>query len=345
MNTRKRSKCVVLVEALAQEIAAGILPPGSDFYTMEGLMRKYKISIVTANKVLRELKELGLLEVQKGRRSRVPAAGKPRPVKLSKPIGIINPGGEFFRQCRWRNALLQDIQQRIIAHGNQALWLPEDFDAAAIKERCAGLIYSNEQISEAAWRMALASGIPCVRLSFEMAGVNSVFIDYRPALDQISLHIAGANCRRVAFLAHDRESVLQATAWIQRRTQLLDTLREYGIGASECHYLTAMPCRGIKPEEWQPEPGRGDDKIAFIGFCGGSSGHIVQCMSRSGRQLHCDYEIYSLAFVDKEILIGFNTDMKYLLAAERMVDMLYRQCTTGRPQVGEAILAEFVTGN
>lgn len=343
MEKPRKSKRNAVLHDLTDKIRKGVYPPGSEFPTMEDLMLHYKISIGTVGKVIHDLKQLGLIDAAKGRKSRIPLVGKIVPPKLTKPIGVISPASEPFRLSRWRDVVLQLLQREILEDGNQSLWLPEDFDIDQVHDHYAGIIYSGELIPEAQWQRLMDLKIPCARMSFERPYPNTVFIDYRPAMDQIILHMTQNQCRRVIFLASSDVESRGARAWFQKHARFMEALEAYGI--EEQSHLEVIPNKNIGTDELFTEITRHKSKVAFITTCSAYTPLIMQLTDKCGMEIHRDFEIYSFSFIENEICIGNNIDLKYTVITEKMMDMFYRQYTTGEQQIGEIIFAEFIPDN
>lgn len=343
MEKTRKSKRNAVLHDLTDKIKKGIYPPGSEFPTMEELMLHYKISIGTVGKVMHDLKHLGLIDAAKGRKSRIPLAGKIVPPKLTKPIGVISPASEPFRLSRWRDVVLQLLQREILKDGNQSLWLPEDFDADQIGDHYAGIIYSGEVIPGAQWQRLMDLRIPCARMSFERPYQNTVFIDYRPAMDQVILHMARSKCQRAIFLTSSELESRGACRWFQTHARFIEALEAYGI--DDQSHLVVIPNKNLGTDELLTEIRKQESKAAFVTTCSAYTPLILQLTDKCGMEMHRDFEIYSFSFIENEICVGNNIDLKYESITEKMLDMFYRQYTTGEEQVGEIIFAEFIPGN
>ncbi|MGE4564961.1 MAG: GntR family transcriptional regulator [Victivallaceae bacterium] len=341
MTKHKLCKSAVLTDMLEEKIIRGVFPPGSDFPTMDMLMREHNISIVTANKILKELNTRGLIDVRRGRKTKIPFRGTVFP-QLSKPIGIVNPMPQPYRLAKWRDELLQEIQRMILAHGNRSLWLPADFALDNVIDRCSGLIYSSEQIPPEQWDVLLKSETPCARITFERPHPNCIFIDYRPAIDQVLMHVVSSGCENIIFLYSSEEECSGGKIWYKENMRFLDTLEPYCINETRIHYLV------INPEDFGSEAEfteimRGiTGKTAILGTCCNYNPMVINAMTALNREIHKDYEIYALSFVGAPMPSVNNVDIRYSLIAEKMIDMFYENCITRTIQSGRTLQAEFI---
>ena len=341
MTKHKLCKSAVLASMYEEKLKQGFFPPGSDFPTMQNLMREHNISIVTANKILKALNTRGLIDVCRGRKTKIPFRGTTFPL-LSKPIGIVNPMPRPKRLAKWRHQLLQDIQRLILAQGNRCLWLPADFTLNTVIDRCAGLIYSSELIPPEQWDALLQSGIPCAKISFDRPHPNSVFIDYRPAIDRVFMHIVSSGCKNIVFLYPSEQECAGGKIWYQQNMRFLDTLKPYGITEEHIYYAVVTPEDIYKEDELIEIADGITGKTAMIGTCCNYNQLSNKVMGELGREIHKDYEIYALSFVGETMKSGNNVDIKCSLIAEKMIDMFYQNCITGAIQAGRTLQAEFI---
>ncbi len=344
MGKSRRSKTAILVEEFADKIKTGAMTPGNDFFTMKALMARYRISIGTANKVLQELQALGLLEVQRGRKSKI-ANLLAQPPVLAKPVGVIAPVNEPFHQARWRDAILQEVQRRLFLHGNRSLLLPDDFDLRQAESNYSGFIYATERVNMERWQNLLTAQIPCARISFDRPYFNTVFSDYRPALDRLILHMAAARCKRTIYLAPSEEECARIESKLQLHGRATEIMNEYGIRQENRTRLVMIPNLYGDTTRLEEEIGKAGGKLALTLSCSAYIPMILRIMENHGRRIHVDYELYSFSFIENEIALGSRLDLKYPVMAGKLVDMFYRQCLSGEPQLGEILVADFIPDN
>lgn len=342
MMDKRRSKRVVLVEDFAQKIRRGNFAPGSEFPSTDELTRCFKISSGTAGRLTRELAEMGLLDVGRGRRSRVRETALCEPFfRLAKPVGVISPALAFARHSRWRECILHNLQRTLLEHGNDSLWLAEDFDPETAAKDFSGFLFAGEMVPAELWTMVQKSGKPCVKLSLERPDPDTVFIDYRPIIDRLALQMIDRGCRRVIYLTASDEEAKVARAWSERNGSY-DIFQLYGINRDAMNYPVVVPDRQIGVEDLRRLVLADRRKIAFAAGSPDCIQWLFGLMAELGREPGRDFELFSMSRIPHEIVLGHYIDIKCELIVKRMLDLFYRHCRTGEPQVGEIIYPELV---
>ncbi|MGE4564962.1 MAG: hypothetical protein AB7F32_08825, partial [Victivallaceae bacterium] len=218
-------------------------------------------------------------------------------------------------------------------------------DLRRIAESCAGLIFSNEFVNPESWQHLLESRFPCARISFDFLQVNTAFVDYRPALDQLAAHILTGDCKRTSYICQTQQALDIVETWLARNSHIMDTLETHGIGAAQNIHL-AFPAKSSRGwDDFSSEIAKGNGKIAIILCSSDYYTPALQALKRLGKRMHHDYEIYCMSRVEDDLIEGHCVNIRYPAAAQAMVSMLYLQIETGKPQIGKALLAEFAPCN
>lgn len=341
----RRTKKVILAEKLAADIRSGLFAADQGFPTTAELVRHYRISAGTAGKVLHDLERAGLIDVTRGRRSKVLAdpGNDDGSVRLDKPVGVVGEMGGFFRVDRWRELVLHNLQQRLLSHGNQPVWLPADFELNAVEKRFSGIVFAGGYAAEPYWRDLLDKRIPCVQISFLRPLFNTVYNDYRPAMDQVALHLIRQGCRRVFYLVAS-EAEAESVRWWFRHIAFPDMLQAYGIPPEFCGEMIVAPTTGDGIAELSAAIRNTREKVAFMASSTAYNQFLIRFLPGFGLTMGKHYELYSLSFVTNEVLIGHNIDIRHEVMVDKMLALFYRQIRTGKPQIGEVMFPQFIPG-
>ncbi len=344
MKHPKVTKTVLIHNELAQKIREGEYNAGSDFFTTDELMLRYKISSGSAVKILQTLRDAGLLEMVRGHRSKIAAIEQLHtyPV-LKKPIGITGPINGPFRMARWRDHMLFEIQRKLLKLGNQPLWLSEHFSLDGIQNQCAGVIYSGELVPEEQWNYLMQNNIPCARISFERPYLNTVFNDFRVAMDQLALHMFRSHCRKLLYVASSEQEEAKVKKWMTR-IRLDELMAAYGLSHEESISLVVMPDIPGSLEKLKTTILGTPHKIALLTCASTCNKLLFHILEECGRKMGADYEIYAMSALSDEIVFGHWIDMKCEEMEQKLIDMFFRQCQTSMPQVGEIVYPQFIIG-
>lgn len=342
MIDKRRSKRMALVEEFIEKIKRGNFPPGSEFPSTDELTRCFKISSGTAGRLTRELAAMGLLDVGRGRRSRVrEGALYEQTPRLDKPVGVISPALDFPRHSRWRGCILHNLQRTLLEHGNDSVWLSEDFTPAKVAGDFSGFLFAGELVPAELWAEVKRSGKPCVKLSLERAEPDTVFLDYRPSIDHLTLQIIGRGCRRIIYLCAGEAEAEQARKWSARHGWD-DIYQLYGINRDAISYPVVSADCPSGLEELRQLILASPEKIAFAAGSPHCMQQLIGLMAELGRESGVDFEFFSMSRIPHEAVLGHYIDVKCELIVSRMLDLFYRHCRTGLPQLGEIVYPELV---
>ncbi len=342
MEKLRRTKKVILVEEFAEKIKNGGLAPGSIFPNIDELMLRHKISSGTAGKVINCLGKLGLLEISRGRRTKVKLVlpKGDRPV-LDKPIALLSPSMEFFRHSRWREWTLHYLQRSLLDHGNRALWLADIHDCKHAAEAYSGFIVIGEFIPENLWQKLRELNLPCVRLSFERPYPDAVFSDYRPVMDRIALFLAERECKKLLFVFTSQTEARLSYAWY-RNHGFFFTAGHYGITEQDCHNVVVSPDDSALGEVLRTALLNASEKVAIITATAVYNQHLATIISDFGRRPKVDFEQITLSHVPREVSMGSYVDIKCELIVDKLIDLFYRRCAESKPQIAEIVYPEFI---
>ncbi len=342
MEKLRRTKKVVLIEEFAGKIRNGTMPPGSFFPNVDELMRRHKISSGTAGKIISGLGKLGLLEISRGRRTKVKAdlPRKSRP-ELPLPIGILSPSMEIFRHSRWREWMLHHLQRSLLNQGTQSLWISGIRDREQALKAYSGFIVIGEYVPEDLLQSLRDVGLPCVLLSFDRPCPDSIYLDFRPVMDQAALFLARQKCRRLVLIASNREEGRIANTWC-RRIGFFQLLECYGITAGDCREVIVSPEDPALSKTLRNALLSSREKPAVITLTTVFNQPVADIMNDCGRKGGTDYELISLSHVPQELCLGAYADIKCELIIERLIDLFFRRYESSEPQIAEIIYPGFM---
>ncbi|MGE4565316.1 MAG: hypothetical protein AB7F32_10640 [Victivallaceae bacterium] len=343
MEKLRRTKKVILVEEFARRINNGGLAPGSFFPNIDELMRRHNISSGTAGKVISSLGKLGLLEISRGRRTRVksvlPKSDRPA---LTKPIALLSPSMECFRHSRWREWTLHYLQRSLLDHGNQSLWLADIHNCEHAAEAYSGFIVIGEYIPENLWQKLRGLDMPCVRLSFDRPYPDAVYSDYRPVMDRLALFLAERECKKILFIFSSQTEARLSCAWY-RHLGFFFTAGHYGITEQDWCNVVISPDDAGLDEVLRTALLSTTEKMAIITGTAVYNQHLADIVADFGRRAKVDFEQIALSHVPREVNTGTYIDSKCELIVDKLIDLFYRRCLESKPQIAEIVYPEFIS--
>ena len=335
-----KTKRTILLEEFKRKILSGEMRPGELFPSALKLAPSYNISLRTATGIIRELGDIGLLDVAPGRRSIVCAPRKnPKRPRFDKPIGIICLRGDLLCIAQWRDWLLQQFQERLHADVFQTKCLPENFRDVDLKAY-SGFIVAGEILAPNQWETLQETGLPCVNLSFFRPQPNTVYMDYRAAMDQVALFLAKRECQYVIMLSCGGREAKYASNWFNE-IGFIKTLQDYHVDEYGFQRLAIIPGASKEQKHLRNIVTAVKKKTAFLTSSPAYSQMILELMKDQKKNLGTDYEIISLSRAPDEPVIGEYIDMKCQEIANKMLDILYAHQMQRKPQVGQVVIAEF----
>ncbi len=343
MEKLRRTKKVILIEEFAEKIKSGGMAPGSFFPNIDELTRRHKISSGTAGKVINCLGKLGLLEISRGRRTKVKAVlPKSDYPLLDKPVALLSPSMESFHHSRWREWTLHYLQRSLLGHGNQSLWLSDISARSHAAETYAGFIVIGEYIPENLWQTLQEYELPSVRLSFDRPYPDAIYSDYRPVMDRIALFLAERECRKILFIFTSQAEARVSYAWY-RNNGFFYIAGHYGITEEDCCNVIISPDDPMLREVLRTALLASSEKVAIISATAVYNHHLAGIIADFGRRPNVDFEQITLSHVPREVSVGSYVDIKCDLIVDRLLDLFYRRYAERKPQVAEIIYPEFVS--
>ena len=340
MPNQRRTKKTILFEEFKRKILSGEMKPGELFPSAKTLGPSCNISQRTATSIIRELGHLGLLKVSPGRRSVVCAPGKnPKRPCFDKPIGIISPRSDLLSVALWRDWLVQHFQEKLQQEGYQATCVPEDIKEEDLKAY-SGFVVAGEVFQAPRWDMLLNSGLPCVRLSFFRPYPNTVYVDYRLALDQIGLFLARQECRCVIMLTCSEREAKYAFNWFSE-IGFMKTLQDYNVEEYGFQRIAITPGVSKELKHLRAITSAIKAKTAFLTSSPAYTQIITELMASQKKILGADYEVVSLSRAPEEPIVGGYVDLKCHEIINKMLGVLFTHQLQRKPQIGQVIAAEF----
>ena len=340
MPKQRRTKRTILFEEFKKKILTGEMKPGELFPSARILGPSCNVSQRTATSIIRELGHLGLLKVSPGRRSVVCAPGKnPKRPRFDKPIGIISPRSDLLFVAQWRDWLVQHFQEKLTGEGYQAICVPEDIKEEDLKAY-SGFVVAGEVFQAPKWEMLLNSGLPCVRLSFFRPYPNTVYVDYRLALDQVGLFLARQECRCVIMLTCCEREAKYAFNWFSE-IGFMKTLQSYNVEEYGFQRIVVTPGTSKELKHLRTITSAVKEKTAFLTSSPAYTQIITELMANQKKILGADYEVISLSRAPEEPIAGGYVDLKCHEIINKMLEVLFTHQLQRKPQIGQVIAAEF----
>lgn len=341
MAQKRRTRKVILIEEFARKIKSGQLISGSEFPSLDELMRTCDVGSRTAGAIVRALSQMGLLDTQRGRRSLVHSEFKvPLRPRFDKPVGIVAPPAPIFKYVAWRDWLAEHLQERLLKDGFRSLIVPADFKTAYLTENVSAIIVIGETLCDQKWEEINASGLPRVALSFARPMPDTVYVDYRNALDELAIYLARRNCRRFIHISSFEREARTVFNWYAK-IGFMPLVQAYGIDATGCHHPVLLPeAESCETMLKQLVIGNRDKPVIVLS---NTSYHalIVEIMKRYKRKLGVHYELVSLSHVPLEKAPGICVDQNSVEIADNLLSMLYMRQIMKQPQFGKIIMAKF----
>lgn len=339
MSGQRRTKKTILFEEFKRKILSGEMKPGEVFPSAAKLAPSCNVSLRTATSIIRELGQAGLLRVSPGRRSVVSApGGNPKRPRFDKPIGVISPRSDLLSVSQWRDWLLHHALERLREEGIPAVWLPEEVREEELEEY-SGFVVAAEVFLSRKWDMLLNTGLPCVRLSFFRPYPDTVYIDYRPALDQVALFLAKQGCRCVVMLNCSEREAKFAYNWFSE-IGFIKILQDYNVEEYGFQRIMATPDSKDRKRLRTITSAIGE-KIAFLVSSPSYTPMVTELMRGQKKILGADYELISLSRAPEEPIAGGYIDLKCREIIDRMLEILFARQLQGKNQIGQVIAAEF----
>lgn len=213
---------------IAQEIANGRYPAGSELPSLAEMSRLYAASPGTVARVIELLRGERLIHCHKGRRPRVRQPGKLRggcriAILLDAPD---RDGVHDYHDgpSTWR--VHQNILQRLLRDRNPAINLSYRYDWEHHLDHIDGVIALEAHRSHYHEPDKLQTyGIPCIRVANflpEVPPCNTLTLDYAPAMTQIATYFLANGVKSVFINELDRSEHGEATRTDDFRQTLLN---------------------------------------------------------------------------------------------------------------------------
>lgn len=340
MPKQRRTKRTILFEEYKKKILSGEMKPGDLFPSAKILGPSCNVSQRTATSIIRELGHIGLLKVSPGRRSIVCAPGKnPKRPRFDKPIGIISPRADLLSVALWRDWLVQHFREKLTEEGFESVWISEDIKKEDLKDY-SGFIVAGEILQTPQWEMLQNSGLPCVRISFVRPYPNTVYVDYRPALDQVGLFLARQECRCVIMLTCCEREAKYAFNWFSE-IGFMKTLQSYNVEEYGFQRIVITPGASKELKHLRTITSAIKEKTAFLTSSPAYTQIITELMANQKKILGADYEVISLSRAPEEPIAGGYVDLKCHEIINKMLEVLFTHQLQRKPQIGQVIAAEF----
>ena len=268
------------------------------------------------------------------------APGKnPKRPRFDKPIGIISPRSDLLFVAQWRDWLVQHFQEKLAGEGYQAICVPEDIKEEDLKAY-SGFVVAGEVFQAPKWEMLLNSGLPCVRLSFFRPYPNTVYVDYRLALDQVGLFLARQECRCVIMLTCCEREAKYAFNWFSE-IGFMKTLQSYNVEEYGFQRIVVTPGTSKELKHLRTITSAVKEKTAFLTSSPAYTQIITELMANQKKILGADYEVISLSRAPEEPIAGGYVDLKCHEIINKMLEVLFLHQMQRKPQTGQVIIAEF----
>ena len=199
-----------IVDNIRDRIAKGEILPGDQLLTIAEMCRVYGVSRITADRAVRELKGLGVVETFRGRGTFVKGsraidpARKP-PEKVSR-ITVLWAGDPFesagFAASIW-NGIGDEARERKLQLGME--YLPHDLTeigtAPFSPEDGQGIIVLGAVLSLFEFSILESSGVRAVLVDAACVGAPCVLTDNHEGMRLMLHHLMGRGHRDIAFCA------------------------------------------------------------------------------------------------------------------------------------------------
>ncbi len=337
----RRTKRTVIEEELEGRIASGILEDGSEFPGARQLTRLYGISQRTASVIIRDLGRKGLLKTSRGRRSRVSSVpARKIPLHFERPVGLIGAASEVVSIPSWRSWLFRRLRKKLSEAGIPCSPVSANAVPKKAVRTFSGIILAGEWIQPPFWESVEESGLPCARISFCRPHPDSVFVDYRPAMDRLALFLAGKECRRLVLLTSSEREFQYSASWFGE-IGFMESMEDYRIGEQGIMRMAFHPELPEDAERLRKFVGTNRVRTGYL-TCSPEAASAVSGIM-SGLRLHpgMDYELVSLCGAPETAIPSHYIDLKCTEVAENLLDLFCLHAGTGKSQLGRIVYAKF----
>lgn len=315
---------------IAQEIANGRYPAGSELPSLAEMSRLYAASPGTVARVVELLRRERLIHCRKGRRPRVARSGGQRD---GRRIAILlnapdRDGVHDYADGPSTWLLHQKILQKLLLDHNPALNLSYRYDWEHHLDHIDGVIALEVHCGRYREPARLRqSGIPCVKVGTflpEVPANNTLMIDYAPAMEQIATYFLANGVKAVFINEMDRPEPGAPTRTAAFRQALLG----HGIAPEHIHtehfrHIRLLPEALAAVRDWlRRTPG----PVGVLTPGDLQAGQIVELGLAEGRTLKKDLFVVGLSGLPESALgepALSTVEFPFGELAERAVNMLY----------------------